>query len=90
MQDVSAYGEAKEASADNHGKGVDLVRLAIFGRGCIDTHMLNHVIIFYILNQPCYSFFFFEGESVTFFLYHYKQKQHTHVLNLHKSISPVL
>ncbi|KAI7855754.1 hypothetical protein BDC45DRAFT_75862 [Circinella umbellata] len=43
-----AYGEAKAANMDNHGKGVDLIRLAVFGKDCIDAYKLNHVITFQI------------------------------------------
>ena len=43
-----AYGEAKAANTDNHGKGVDLIRLAVFGKDCIDAYKLNHVITFQI------------------------------------------
>ena len=44
-----AYGEAKAANTDNHGKGVHLVRLAVFGKDYIDMYKLNHVITFQIV-----------------------------------------
>ncbi|KAI7853839.1 hypothetical protein BDC45DRAFT_510241 [Circinella umbellata] len=52
-----AYGEAKGTDSDNHGRAVDLVRLGIFGKDCLDANRLNHVILFQII-----------GESVTFYI----------------------
>ena len=46
-----AYGEAKAVNTDIHGKGVDLVRLAVFSKDCIDVNKLNHVVAFQIVGK---------------------------------------
>ncbi|KAG2217463.1 hypothetical protein INT45_011899 [Circinella minor] len=52
-----AYGKAKAANTDIHGKGVDLdVRLAVFSKNYIDVNKLNHVVAFH------YS------ENITFYI----------------------
>ena len=49
-----AFGEAKSETADFKHIAIDFMRLAVFGKGCIDVNKMNKVLLFQIIGKDYY------------------------------------
>lgn len=46
-----AYRETKAEDADNRNKTIDLIRLAVLAKDCVDSSKMNKVIVFQVIGE---------------------------------------